>query len=267
MDARGEVYLVGAGPGDPELLTRRAFQLIQDADAVVYDRLVSAEIMELVPAGTARINVGKQAGAHPVPQEEINALLVGLARQGRRVVRLKGGDPFLFGRGSEEALHLTQQGVSCQVVPGVTSASGCAASAGFPLTHRGMATGVRFVTGHCRDDMELDLDWCGLANGETTLVLYMAAANLQGIADRLIAEGLAPSTPAAAISAGTTPRQRVIRSSLDRISADARQLPTPVLFIVGDVVALASEIGLGEISLEHENMTDEANADHARCVV
>ena len=266
MRTTGEVYLVGAGPGDPDLLTRRAYALMRSADVVVYDRLVSAEIMDLVPAGTARINVGKQAGAHPVPQHEINALLLGLARQGRRVVRLKGGDPFLFGRGSEEALYLTRHGVPCRVVPGVTSASGCAAGAGFPLTHRGLATGVRFVTGHCRDDMDLDLDWRGLAHGDTTLVLYMAAANIQGIARRLMAEGLAGSTPAAAISAGTTPRQRVARAPLDRISRAAAGLPTPVLFVVGDVVSLADDLGLRDDDAPEE-ATEDADADAARRAV
>lgn len=239
-----KVYLVGAGPGDPDLLTRRAYRLIQEADAVVYDRLVSPEILALIPVGAARINVGKRPQCHPVPQHEINTLLVSLACDGRTVVRLKGGDPFMFGRGSEEAEHLQQYGIPYAVVPGVTSASGCAAAAGMPLTHRGLATGVRFVTGHCREDMELDLDWQGLADAETTLVIYMGAANMAQIAVRLITHGLPATTPAAAISQGTTPRQQTLVSTLGEIAnavADAG-LPSPLMFIVGRVVDVAGQL-------------------------
>lgn len=239
-----KVYLVGAGPGDPDLLTRRAYRLIEHADAVVYDRLVSPEILALIPVGAARINVGKRPHCHPIPQHEINDLLVSLARDGRSVVRLKGGDPFMFGRGSEEAEHLQRHGIPYAVVPGVTSASGCAAAAGMPLTHRGLASGVRFVTGHCREDMELDLDWQGLADPDTTLVIYMGAANMAQIAVRLITYGLPASTPAAAISQGTTPRQRTLVSTLGEIAnavADAG-LPSPLMFIVGRVVDVAGQL-------------------------
>ena len=189
------VYLVGAGPGDPELLTCKARRLITEADVVVYDRLVSDEILALIPAGTARFSVGKQPGFHPVCQENINALLVMLAKGNRCVVRLKGGDPLLFGRGSEEIAALASAGISCEVVPGVTSASACAASVGVPLTHRGMASSVRFVTGHCRADAELDFDWRGLADPDTTLVVYMGFANIERIASRVMAHGLDPATP------------------------------------------------------------------------
>lgn len=238
------VHLVGAGPGDPELLTLKARRLLDEADVVVYDRLVSDDIMALIPKGTARISVGKQPNSHPVPQEEINALLVRLARSGRRVVRLKGGDPFLFGRGSEEAQHLLDNGIGYEVVPGVTSASACAAAAGFPLTHRGLASGVRFMTGHCRDDLELELDWNGLADPDTTLVIYMGMANMPQIAVRLISHGLSEATPAAAISNGSRRSQRQVIATLGDIAdaAAAARLESPVLFIVGRVVTLADAL-------------------------
>ena len=156
--AAGKVYLVGAGPGDPELLTLKAARIIGAADVVVYDRLVPIEIRNLVPGGAARINVGKQAGNHPIPQDEINELLVRLARTGRTIVRLKGGDPFIFDRGCEEAFELDRAGISYEVIPGIMAAQGCAASARVPLTHRGLATGVRYVTGHCKSNEPLDLD-------------------------------------------------------------------------------------------------------------
>ena len=230
------VYLIGAGPGDPELLTVKAMRLLGKADVVVYDRLVAPEILEFVPAGASRIYVGKAPGNHPLPQDEINELLVRLARSGRTVARLKGGDPFVFGRGSEEAGHLAANGIPFEVVPGITAASGCAAAAGLPLTHRGLATGVRFVTGHCRDGGSLD--WDRLADPDTTLVVYMGLARMQGIAESLIGAGLAPSTPAAAVSAGTTPRQKVCRTTLENLPAAVTEngLLAPVLVYIGRVV-------------------------------
>ena len=236
------VYLVGAGPGDPELLTCKARRLIETAGAVVYDRLVADEILDLIPPGVARFNVGKRSGIHPVPQDQINALLVALAKDGRRVVRLKGGDPFLFGRGSEEAAHLAAAGIACEVVPGVTSASGCAAALGVPLTHRGMAEGVRLVTGHCRDDAELDFDWQGLADPDTTLVIYMGFANIGRIAQRLMLHGLPAVTPAVAVCNGTTPRQRHVCATLGTVTAVAGRagFDGPVLFIIGRTAALAA---------------------------
>jgi len=233
------VYLVGAGPGDPELLTVRARRLLDEAEVVVYDRLVSDEIMALIAPGTARISVGKQPGNHPIPQAEINRLLVVLARSGRKVVRLKSGDPYTFGRGSEEAEVLAAEGIEFEVVPGITSASGCAAAIGVPLTHRGLAGGVRYVTGHCRGDLELDLDWRGLADPDTTLVLYMASAHICQIAVRLIAEGLPESTPAAAIANGTRPDQEVMIATLGEIAEAATVFEGPVLFLIGKVVGLA----------------------------
>jgi uroporphyrin-III C-methyltransferase len=240
----GKVLLVGAGPGDPELLTLKAAHLITTAEVVVYDRLVSAEILGLIPEGAARINVGKHAGHHPVPQQEINRLLVGLARGGRTVVRLKGGDPFIFGRGSEEAAALARAGIPCEVVPGITSAQGCAASARVPLTHRGVATGVRYVTGHCKADEPLGLDWASLADPATTLVVYMGLANVEEIARELIAHGLSPDTPALAVSQGTTPRERRLSCSLALLPAAMRdaQFEAPILFIIGNVAAIAAEL-------------------------
>jgi len=240
MDRAVTVYLVGAGPGDPDLLTVKAQRVLKQADVVVYDRLVSPEIMALLPAGALRIDVGKQPRRHPVPQDEINDMLVRLAKAGRRVVRLKGGDPYTFGRGSEEALALAAHGVAYEVVPGITSASACAAAAGFPLTHRGLAGSVRFVTGHCRNDRELDLDWSGLADPDTTLVIYMGRANIRMIAERLMAEGLPAQTPVAAICSGTTPRQRVLTDSLAGIAGNIETAAVrgPVLFVIGQVVGL-----------------------------
>jgi uroporphyrin-III C-methyltransferase/precorrin-2 dehydrogenase/sirohydrochlorin ferrochelatase/uroporphyrin-III C-methyltransferase len=236
---RGSVYFVGAGPGDPELLTLKAARLLGEADVVVYDRLVSPEILERVPRGAARLYVGKMSGCHTVPQDQINALLVDLARAGKRVVRLKGGDPFIFGRGSEEAAHLARMGIRFEVVPGVTSATGCAAAFRIPLTHRGVATGVRYVTGHGRNDADLDLDWRGLADPDTTLVVYMGRGNLPIICARLVGAGMPPGTPAAAIADGTTPRQRLCRASVEtlaeRVAADG--LGSPLLVIIGAVVA------------------------------
>jgi len=239
------VFLVGAGPGDPGLLTVRALQLVETADVVVYDRLVSPEILALIPAGATRIDVGKQPHNHPVPQEEINRLLVKLARENRAVVRLKGGDPYLFGRGSEEAAHLAAHGVAFEIVPGITSAQGCAAAAGFPLTHRGIATGVRFLTGHCREDADLDYDWRGLADPATTLVIYMGRSNIARIAIRMMNEGMKPSTPVAVICEGTTTRQRTLFTTIGEVAGvvAAADFDGPVLFVVGGVVALASTLG------------------------
>lgn len=240
MAAATHVYLVGAGPGDPELLTVKAARLIREAEVVIYDRLVSPEIMRLVSPRATRICVGKAAKNHTVPQSKINELLVHYARIGRLTVRLKGGDPFIFGRGSEEALALREEGFECEVVPGITAAQGCSASTGVPLTHRGLATSVRYVTGHCRNDLPLDLDWQGLANSETTLVVYMGAANMTEISSRLISFGLAPTTPVLAVNNGTTPRERQLVGELETVSREAERagFSGPLLFIIGHVVSL-----------------------------
>lgn len=244
MSEQACVYLVGAGPGDPDLLTLKAHRLLQEADVVVYDRLVSQEILDLVPTGTSRIFVGKAAGNHHMRQEAINELLANLARRARKVVRLKGGDPLIFGRGSEEALHLARHGVRFEIVPGITAASACTTYAGIPLTHRGLAGSARFVAGHCRADQPLDLDWDRLADPDTTLVIYMGLANLPEIAARLIAAGLAADTPAALIENGSTPRQRRLLTRLDALAATAlsERVTSPALVVIGRVVALAGEM-------------------------
>ncbi len=244
----GMVYLVGAGPGDPDLLTLKALRAIETADVVVFDRLVSEAVLNLVPKGTARIDVGKQPRHHPIPQDEINRTLVALARAGRRVARLKGGDPFVFGRGGEEALALAEAGIAFEVVPGITSAQGCAAALKLPLTHRGLATGLRFLTGHCRADAALDFDWEGLADSRTTLVVYMGLASIRGIAAEMIAHGRSASTPVLAVSRGTLADQRHLTSTLAAISADVTRaaLPTPALFIIGEVVGLRETLGADE---------------------
>lgn len=241
---QGSVALVGAGPGDPELLTVKALRLLGEADVVVFDRLVSPEILALVPAGTSRIYAGKAMACHTLVQDEINELLVSLARSGRRVVRLKGGDPFVFGRGSEEAEHLAAHGIPFQVVPGISSASGCATYAGIPLTHRGLSTGVRFLPGHFRDGKALDHDWKTLADPDCTLVIYMGLTSLPHIAEELMTAGLPSDTPAAAVENGTTPRQRRVLgtiATLPRLTAEA-QLKAPTLIVVGKVVSLAGQL-------------------------
>lgn len=239
----GKVYLVGAGPGDPELLTLKAARVIREADVVVYDRLVPDGILATIGEGAARINVGKQASFHPVPQEEINEMLVRLGRAGRTVVRLKGGDPFIFGRGSEEAAELERAGIPYEVVPGITAAQGCAASLRIPLTHRGLATGVRYVTGHRKANEPLNLDWATLADPETTLVVYMGLANIEEIAGNLIANGLPPDTPVLAVCQGTTPHEQRMCTCLSELPAIAKEagFAGPVLFIIGRVAAIAMQ--------------------------
>lgn len=246
---QGKVWLVGAGPGDPELLTLKALKAIQQAEAIVYDRLVSEDILKLTPPSAARHFVGKACKKKAMEQEDIQALLVSLAQTGLRVVRLKGGDPLFFGRGGEEALELQKHGIPFEIIPGITSAQGCAAYAGIPLTHRGLATGVRFLTGHRTKEegaeMPLELNWQSLADTDTTLVIYMGLANLAVIASELIKHGMPASLPAAAISHGTTPQQRTILAPLSAIEAEvkAASLESPVLVIIGHVAGLAATLG------------------------
>lgn len=240
MRATGRVFLIGAGPGDPDLLTVKALRLMQTADVVVYDRLVSPEIMALIPVGMRLVDVGKLPKCHKVPQEAINALLVDLARDGLMVARLKGGDPLIFGRGSEEAADLRAAGVAVEYVPGITAAQGVAASTGVPLTHRGLATGVRYVTGHRARDAALDLDWASLASETTTLVVYMGVQNIAEIAFQLMRHRMPASVPVMAVSAATTPRERRLISTLGGIATDVAQADpeAPVLFVIGHVVQL-----------------------------
>ena len=250
MTSPGKVCLVGAGPGDPELLTLRAVRLLQTADVVVHDRLVSDEILALAPDGARLIPVGKAPGHHPVPQERINAILLDEARAGRMVVRLKGGDPLIFGRGSEEAAWLTARGISVEYAPGITAAQGAAMATGVPLTHRGLATGVQFVTGHRQGDRALDLDWKRLADPDTTLVVYMGAASIGRIALGLMTAGLPESTPVLAVASATTAHERRLLSRLDRIAADIRaaDMTAPVVFIIGRVVSLLAALPGGAVA-------------------
>ncbi|WP_374480573.1 uroporphyrinogen-III C-methyltransferase [Zoogloea sp.] len=239
----GWVYLVGAGPGDPELLTLRAFRLLLEADVLVYDNLVSKEVLDCVPAAIERIYVGKKASNHSLPQEGINALLVRLAQEGKRVVRLKGGDPFIFGRGGEEVEELVKAGVPFEVIPGITAAAGIGAYAGIPLTHRDFAQSCIFVTGHLKDG-SVDLDWDMLARPKQTLVFYMGITQLATICAQLVAHGLAATTPAAVVRRGTTKAQRVVTSDLANLAeaVKAAGITPPALTIVGDVVSLQSRL-------------------------
>lgn len=240
---KGEVYLVGAGPGDPELLTLKALRLMQQSDVVIYDRLVSPPILDLCRRDADKIYVGKSRSNHAVPQEGINQLLIQYALEGKRVCRLKGGDPFIFGRGGEEIQELVTANIPFQVVPGITAASGCSAYAGIPLTHRDYAQSVRFLTGHLKEGSP-ELPWPELIYENQTLVLYMGLVGLETICNRLIEHGQRPDMPVALISKGTTPEQKVIVGNLENIAKKVVQheVQAPTLTIIGEVVKLREQL-------------------------
>ncbi|WP_181136805.1 uroporphyrinogen-III C-methyltransferase [Vibrio hyugaensis] len=237
----GEVALVGAGPGDPELLTLKALNCLQQADVVLYDYLVSDEIMALIPSKTILVCVGKRAGHHSVPQEKTNQLLVDFAKQGHKVVRIKGGDPFVFGRGGEELEVLADAGVRFQVVPGITAAAGATAYAGIPLTHRDYAQSALFVTGHLKEESD-DMDWSTLARGNQTLVIYMGLMKSHYIQNQLIKHGRDTSTPIAIIERGTQIQQKVFSGSLSQLSELSKEAQAPSLIVVGEVVRLSQKL-------------------------
>jgi uroporphyrin-III C-methyltransferase/precorrin-2 dehydrogenase/sirohydrochlorin ferrochelatase len=239
----GEVYLVGGGPGDPDLLTFKAVRLMQQADVVLYDRLVSAEVLDMVRRDAELIYVGKQPTNHPVPQEQINQLLIRLAKEGKRVLRLKGGDPFLFGRGGEEIETLMEQGIAFQVVPAVTAAIGSSAYAGIPLTHRDYAQSCIFVTGHLKDN-SIDLNWQALVQPQQTVVIYMGLNNLASICSELIKHGMSKDKPIALIQKATTSEQRVLVGTLETLPAivEEQNIKLSSIIIIGDVVKLHQKL-------------------------
>lgn len=243
MRDTGIVYLVGAGPGDPDLITVRGLRCLQRAEVLVHDRLVSPDLLDEAPTSALRIDVGKEAGHHRCAQEEINALLVHHALAGKVVVRLKGGDPFVFGRGAEEALACAAAGVAWEVIPGVTSATSVPARVGIPVTHRGIATSFAVVTGHCLGDDRVD--WEALARIDTLQIL-MGLSRLSEVADRLMAHGRSAGTPAAVISRGTLPDERVVVTTLGSLAETVarEELATPALVVVGEVVRLRAELDL-----------------------
>ena len=246
---RGRVVLVGAGPGAPDLLTVRALRHLQEAEVVLYDNLISAEILALIPAGAERIDVGKRRSRHTLPQAELNTLMVRLAHEGRRVVRLKSGDPFVFGRGGEELEALVAAGIECELVPGITAAIGAAAAAGIPLTHREWAQACTLVTGNLQDG-SLDLDWPALARPRQTLAIYMGLLGLPLLCQRLIEHGRDPATPAAVVEKATRPGQRIVCATLRDLPDEVEKagLHAPTLILVGEVVRLHATLGrvLGE---------------------
>jgi uroporphyrin-III C-methyltransferase len=243
--SKGIVYLVGAGPGNPRLLTLEALKILEKAEVVVYDNLVTSEILKLSPDTAEKIFVGKQSGSHPVPQDDINAILVAKGLQGKKVVRLKGGDPLLFGRGGEEAEALKKHGVKFMIIPGITSALAAPAYAGIPVTHRKYSSSVAIVTGHENPTkVEKKVQWAKLAVAVDTIVVLMGVENLAGIAEELIKGGRDPKTEVAIIESGTTSKQRITKGTLDNIASIAvkNKVTPPAVIVIGDVVGLQNEL-------------------------
>lgn len=247
----GQVALVGSGPGDVELLTLKAMRFLQQADVVLYDYLVSDDIMALVPSDTILVCVGKRAGHHSVPQEKTNQLLVDFAKQGHRVVRIKGGDPFIFGRGGEELEVLAEAGIAFHVVPGITAAAGATAYAGIPLTHRDHAQSAMFITGHLKAESD-QMDWSTLSRGNQTLVIYMGLMKSEYIESQLITHGRRPETPIAIIERGTQSTQRVFKGQLSQLAELAKGAQSPSLIVIGEVVSLSDKLAWFEPKLQSQ---------------
>ena len=245
---KGQVWLVGAGPGDPELLTIKALRLLQAADVVVHDRLIPQPILDLAGPGARMIDVGKRKSRHTLPQDDINALLVALALDGLKVVRLKGGDPFVFGRGGEELQACRAAGVVCQVVPGVSAGVAAGAAAGAPLTHRGLAQAVTFVTGHAASGGEPDLDWAALAKSNHTVVVYMGLSTAPAIAARLVEAGRQASTPVLVVERASLADERRVLTNLTDLARDVQGMAGPAILVVGEVAALADTETLVELA-------------------
>lgn len=247
--ANGEVALVGAGPGDPDLLTLQAYRFIKQAEVVIYDRLVSEEILALLPTHCERIYVGKKQADHRVPQDKINQLLVDFAKQGKKVLRLKGGDPFVFGRGGEEAQFALHHGIACHIIPGMTAASACTSYVGIPLTHRKVAQSCTFITGNVQNNGELSLPWQTLTDNKQTVVFYMGIKSLPIISKQLMAAGRKGSTPAALIHKGTNPEQQVYRGTLEKLNnlVELHNIKPPTLVVIGDVINTFDEDHLANL--------------------
>lgn len=243
--AYGKVFLVGAGPGDPKLLTVKAVEVLKEADVVIYDRLgVGEEVLNMAPAKAEKLFVGKRTGLHEVPQDQITELIIEKAKQGGKVVRLKGGDPFIFGRGGEEAEALSQQGIEFEVVPGVSSAVVAPAYAGIPLTHRDFAASVAIITGHRAGDAEKTVDWVKIANAVDTMVILMGVESLEGIVGKLLAGGVSPDKPVAMVESGTYPQQRTLIATLGTIveEAEQNQIKPPSVIVIGEVANLGRKL-------------------------
>ncbi len=242
--ASGRVYLVGAGPGDPQLLTIKAVKVLKEADVVIYDRLVGEEILCLAPESAEMIYVGKRTGKHEVPQDKITELIIKKAQGGGKIVRLKGGDPFIFGRGGEEAEALVEKGIEFEVVPGVSSAVVAPAYAGIPLTHRDYAASVAIVTGHRAGDAEKPIDWVKIANAVDTLVILMGVESLDGIVGKLLKGGISADKPVAMVESGTYPKQRTLIATLGTIikEAEAKQIKPPAVIVIGEVATLGRKL-------------------------